>query len=253
MCTFVPPLTRTTYICGACDVLPVPNQLTISPVPAGTLHTDASQAPVGLACNVMNGRLIRRGRVEFECDNCGITTSRRLRDYKRAKRKFCGHACWSSWAAANSYISGGRAIQGKSIGLSRAPKNVLVNRIGSMYAKDDSTGCWAWIGLFDKNGYGRFWDGRSHQRAHRAAYELLVEPIPDGLVIDHLCRNTTCVNPSHLEPVTVRENTLRGLGPASINAKKTHCGRGHEFSVENTHIDTKGKRVCKTCQKNKKR
>lgn len=72
------------------------------------------------------------------------------------------------------------------------------------------SGCWIWTGELNRNGYGRVWRLGRRVMAHRAMYELLVGPIPEGLVLDHLCRVRCCVNPKHLEPVTVRENTIRG-------------------------------------------
>lgn len=79
--------------------------------------------------------------------------------------------------------------------------------------------CWEWIGTTDRNGYGHIWGGpgKGPLAAHRVAYELLVGPIPDGLCLDHLCRNTSCVNPQHLEPVTYAENYLRGKKPRPAN------------------------------------
>lgn len=88
--------------------------------------------------------------------------------------------------------------------------------------------------------------------AHRAVYELLVGPIADGLVIDHLCRKPSCVNPSHLEAVTQSENLKRGLGPAVTRARhaaQTHCRHGHEFSPDNTIVNSSGSRVCRTCNR----
>lgn len=72
------------------------------------------------------------------------------------------------------------------------------------------TGCWIWVGRLNRNGYGRICLGGREPMAHRVSYELHVGPIPDGLVLDHLCRVRCCVNPFHLEPVTVQVNTLRG-------------------------------------------
>jgi hypothetical protein len=88
------------------------------------------------------------------------------------------------------------------------------------------------------------------QYAHRAVYEMEVGPIADGLEIDHLCRNRGCVNPAHLEPVTHKENVLRGATVPGLNAVKTHCLRGHEFDEENTrHIARNGRRVCRACMR----
>jgi hypothetical protein len=114
---------------------------------------------------------------------------------------------------------------------------------------DAAGDCWIWTAYTDAAGYGVFREGTLRLRAHRVAYELLIGPIPEGLVIDHLCRNTSCVNPSHLEPVTTRVNTLRGVGPAARQAQQTHCKRGHEFTPENTYLELGGrKRVCRTCK-----
>lgn len=112
--------------------------------------------------------------------------------------------------------------------------------------------CWIWAGQTDGQGYGSVsiyvGNGRSTtQRAHRLMYENLVGPIPKGLVIDHLCRNHTCVNPKHLEPVTSGENVLRGISSPAMNARKTHCLRGHPFDKKNTRITPVGGRKCRKC------
>lgn len=132
---------------------------------------------------------------------------------------------------------------------------------------EKSASCWVWTAATDKDGYGRFYrDAKSPRHvAHRFAYEAMVGPIPDGLQIDHLCRNTSCVNPAHLEPVTLDENVRRAWEvrergtPAPLrlclpdptspwaNARKTHCKRGHEFTPENTILIPTG-RCCRTCK-----
>ena len=93
------------------------------------------------------------------------------------------------------------------------------------------TPCWSWTSTIDRDGYGR---SNSKVRfgtrmAHRISWMLSNGPIPNGLTIDHLCRVRNCVNPMHLEPTTNRENSLRGIGPGAINARKTHCIHGHEL------------------------
>lgn len=98
------------------------------------------------------------------------------------------------------------------------------------------------------DGYGNFYYERHNVAAHRFAYELEVGPIPDGLQIDHLCRNRACVRPSHLEPVTQFENWRRGEAPSVTNALKTHCKRGHEFTRENTFVGREGGRFCNACR-----
>jgi hypothetical protein len=117
----------------------------------------------------------------------------------------------------------------------------------------NGTQCWEWLASTDK-GYGQF--GIGHGRnvsAHRLAYELVRGAIPDGLTLDHLCRNTICVNPDHLEPVTMAVNVLRGDSPPSQNARRTHCKRGHPFNEENTCISHKGRRTCRVCRRMAKR
>lgn len=107
--------------------------------------------------------------------------------------------------------------------------------------------CWIWND--DPDDYGRFWlDGRA-QMAHRVAYRWLVEQIPDDLDIDHLCRVHGCVNPAHLEPVTVQINLLRGETHAASNALKTHCPAEHEYTEANTYVEPDGGRQCKTCSR----
>jgi hypothetical protein len=109
--------------------------------------------------------------------------------------------------------------------------------------------CWLWNGERNRRGYGRFNLRRKHVAAHRHGYERAIGPIPEGLQIDHLCRNPSCVNPAHLEAVTCRENLLRGNTLQAKNAAKTHCFRGHEFTPENTYHPPSGGRVCRTCQR----
>ena len=111
-------------------------------------------------------------------------------------------------------------------------------------------GCWNWTGSGTKNGYGQFakWHGKSAV-AHRVAYELLVGEIPAGLTLDHLCRNTRCCNPAHLEVVTIRENVLRGDTIPARNIAKTHCMHGHELSGRNLYVRPDGRRQCRECKR----
>lgn len=115
---------------------------------------------------------------------------------------------------------------------------------------DDPDACWEWAAYRKADGYGMFrLDGQS-RLAHRVAYELFVGPVPDGLQLDHKCRNRGCVNPAHLEPVTSRENTMRGDSDSAAKARATHCVNGHEFTPENTYVWPRdGTRHCRTCKR----
>ncbi len=110
-------------------------------------------------------------------------------------------------------------------------------------------GCWLWTGFRYKghrNPYGMFHIEGKLRRVHRVSYKIANGDIPDGFVIDHLCRNAICVNPTHLEAVTSRENTLRGIGASATNKRKILCKRGHD----NWRRREDGTRQCITCKKN---
>ena len=110
-----------------------------------------------------------------------------------------------------------------------------------------SDGCMLWVGARDGRGYGDFYYNGSVGQAHRYSYEYFVGPIPKGLALDHLCRTPLCVRPDHLEPVTWRENLMRGNTHTRRNAEKTHCVHGHEYTEENTYRCPKGWRRCRAC------
>ncbi len=116
-------------------------------------------------------------------------------------------------------------------------------------------GCWLWTGGRSTKGYAYAWNGERVVLAHRMAYEMVAGPIPDGLQLDHVaergCTNKHCVNPAHLEPVTLQENLRRGTRNNG-QAAKTHCKRGHPFSEANTHRTAK-QRHCRQCARDRQR
>lgn len=117
-----------------------------------------------------------------------------------------------------------------------------------------SRSCWEWYGNKIHIGYGVFGLNYRHMLAHRVSYELFREKIPNGLVIDHLCRNRCCVNPDHLEVVTQQENARRGeTGKNNQYSKKTHCPQGHPYDEKNTWIDKNNYRYCRNCNKIRQR
>lgn len=143
--------------------------------------------------------------------------------------------------------------------MNRLPTEVrgIERRIAGLIALSRSapSACWEWRGVIAPDGYGRVPSAARHgltTAAHRLVYARLVGPIPEGLTLDHLCRNRRCVNPAHLEPVTMRENNLRSNGVGAIAARKTHCNHGHPLSGENLRM-VKGKygpvRDCIECRR----
>lgn len=127
----------------------------------------------------------------------------------------------------------------------------LADRMAAKTIKGD--GCWLWTGATKRSGKLRYpviWRDGQNRSAMRAALELAGRPAPRGdLEPDHLCRNTLCVNPDHLEWVTSRVNTLRSNNPAALNARKTHCKRGHALAGDNLRVNTDGERVCRACDR----
>lgn len=106
--------------------------------------------------------------------------------------------------------------------------------------------CWPWTGRTSVGGYGVFYFNKRQQNAHRIAYLMVKGEIAAGHAIDHLCRVRICVNPAHLESVTVRENVLRGIGPAASFKRMKACQRGHEYNLQNTKWVGEN-RQCRKC------
>lgn len=125
--------------------------------------------------------------------------------------------------------------------------NTIANADEWLWSRLKKSGdCWLWTGCTRDRGYGTVSIKGRQECAHRMAYELTHGKIPEGKILDHLCRQPACCNPDHLEVVTHKINILRGKSPSAINARKTHCRHGHAFTVENTRI-SRGGRYCRTC------
>lgn len=109
--------------------------------------------------------------------------------------------------------------------------------------------CWYWVGALADNGYGNFWDGARQEKAHRWSYvNIGGGTIPEGMVIDHICRVRDCVRPDHLRVMTRGDNVRIGE-----KANRTHCPLGHVYNDENTYYRSTGSRVCRACARIKDR
>lgn len=123
----------------------------------------------------------------------------------------------------------------------QAPISERLDRLSTV----DDNGCWIWDG-YKQNGYGYIKVNGRSRRAHRVSYELHVGPIPEGLVLDHLCRVPCCVNPDHLEAVTQHLNLLRS--PITVNGRQ-ECHQGHPLSGPNLYVTPSGCRQCRQCKR----
>jgi len=128
-----------------------------------------------------------------------------------------------------------------------------MERFEQKYIPEPNTGCWLWLGCCDDDGYAKFSVHGVVERAIRWVYRQLRGKIPREKQLDHVCRTRCCVNPDHLEPVTPRENTLRGESVPAQNARKTHCLRGHELAGNNLLPYERRRRVCRACRSHRRR
>lgn len=131
--------------------------------------------------------------------------------------------------------------------LNRGERAKLMRRISVQ-----ADGCWNWTGPTNRNGYG--WGQQRAGQPYRVMHRIMWEdannaPVPDGLQLDHLCRNRLCCNPQHLEPVTGSENTTR---QDHANRRKDTCPKGHPFDEANTINTKRGRRVCRECERQRK-
>jgi len=147
------------------------------------------------------------------------------------KARFCSHTCFRAKAWE--------------------PDRIVSRLLTKVAMPASYEACWPWVGSINPYGYGQARVGSRAAGtsrmvgAHRAMYEVAVGPIPDGLQLDHLCRVRHCVNPLHLEPVTKYVNGIRGESFSAINARKTHCPRGHPYDSRNV---SNGGRMCSCCK-----
>ena len=131
-----------------------------------------------------------------------------------------------------------------------------IDRFWAKVIIDCACDCWVWVGARTEGGYGQFRVGGRRGQvklAHRLAWETWRGPIPPELQIDHLCRVRACVNPAHMEPVSQRVNILRGTGYTARSARRTECPNGHPHSEETNGFTGRGKRYCKTCNRDRAR
>lgn len=204
------------------------------------------------------------------CEYCSepLPAEKEGRGGKQPRRKFCSVECQRKSRLRDAALTA-REYTCSDCGRSRVLKHPPAGLTCRMCAQERGTkaaaaaleaipvadriresvlvtdaGCWEWQGALQLNGYATMSTGGRPKRAHRVSYEAFVGPIPEGLQIDHLCRNRCCVNPEHLEPVTPMENTRRAM--------RTHCVNGHEFDSANTWMH-KGKRYCRECRRQRVR
>ena len=192
------------------------------------------------------------------CTRCGVVLPATPEHFTKAARGYGGLSSWcrpclrAQWVERSERYKKSRAAAGFAPG-GALPSDATPREIARLLARvrrGPDAECWPWLGNIDRQGYGAVNLRRISIRAHRAVYEAMVGPIPAGLVLDHLCRNPSCVNPHHLEPVTICENTLRGMNPPALNWRKEWCDR---HSAPLVMLGQKGERGCRECKRERNR
>lgn len=174
-------------------------------------------------------------------------------EVKRGGGKYCNPSCFYKSRKGKRHSNEQKRKMSISMRIAKAKTKVPIADRFFKFVDKSQDGCWNWKGGLYHHGYGAFSDAnRKPVRAHRFSYELHKGKIPKGLTIDHLCKNTSCVNPEHLEAVTIKVNVLRSDSFVAINARKTECKRGHDIMNPENYYRTKlGGRACKICSKTK--
>jgi len=129
----------------------------------------------------------------------------------------------------------------------------FLNRFWSKVQINAEGECWPWTASLNGRGYGQIGQAGKIRSAHRVMWEVARGPIPKGLTVDHLCRNRRCVNPAHLELVTMRENLLRGEGACARHARQSFCKYGHPLVGGNLRPVKDGSRRCLECHRRENR
>ena len=171
-----------------------------------------------------------KGDLKGRAISCRCGTEFYARPSLVDRKRFCSPACYQEYF--------------------RETAKTPLERFEESYIPEPNSGCWLWLGCLDGKNYGILGINRRNVYAHRFSYTLKYGAIPADKELDHLCRNTFCCNPDHVEPVTHRENMLRS--PITIggrHTRRTHCPSGHEYSEENTYRSPGGHRFCKECRR----